>query len=186
MSTEREEIAAAVWARTLATYSSEGVAAACIGFQDRHGVGVSALLALMALAVLGYPVADARAMGRVLRRAEDWQRRVIEPLRGARRALPGAASDGIEEAAKGVRRTLLVQEIETERLQQQLLVTDVVNDMTRVAEASTDGGRMSWMDSVARLYLARFCEVWSNDEEAALQLLLNAMAGDGAGPPSPH
>ena len=185
MSTESEEIAAEVWARTLATYSAEGVAAACIGLQDRHGVGVSALLALMGLAVMGYPVAEAGAMERVLRRAEDWQRRVIEPLRGARRALPAAASKGIEEAAEGVRRTLLGQEIETERLQQRLLVTDVLNAMAGVGEASTHDGRMHSVESVARLYLARFCEVWRRDEEEALQRLLDAMADDGAGP-SPH
>ncbi|MEX0448946.1 TIGR02444 family protein [Spiribacter sp. 221] len=182
MSTEKEETAAQVWALTLGTYSREGVAAACIGLQDRHGVGVSALLALMGLAALGYPVADARAMERVLARAEDWQWRVIEPLRRARRALRQAASDGIEEEAAGVRRALLAQEIETERLQQQLLVTDVLGGMTGLMWTSDDAGRMRPAESVARLYLARFIEHWSEDEEEALQLLLDAMAGEDAGP----
>ncbi len=185
MSRESKETAAEVWSLTLATYAGEGVAAACIGLQDRHRVGVSALLALMGLAAVGYAVRDAHTMDRVLRRAEAWQERVIEPLRGVRRELPDAAPAEIDKEARDVRRALLNQEIETERLQQELVVTDVLHNVTGMAGASTDVERMRSAESVARLYLARFVEVWSDVEEAALQCLLDAMAGDRAGP-SPH
>lgn len=182
MPEETKDAAADVWALTLATYAGEGVAAACIGLQDRHGVGVSVLLALMGLAALGHPVPDARAMDAVLQRAEAWQRRVIEPLRGARRSLPHAAPAVIEDSAKDVRRALLAQEIETERLQQQLIVADSLG-IAAVGGMPPPG--REWLEAVeqvARLYLSRFVEDWTDIEESALRALLDAMASDGVGP----
>ena len=169
------DAAAEVWELTLATYAGEGVAAACIGLQDRHGVGVSVLLALTALAALDYPVPDERGMAVVLERAESWQRRVIEPLRASRRELPQAAPTLIADAAQTVARHLLAQEIETERLQQQLVVTDALAVSSGVTRVSPE--------NVARLYLARFIEVWTEQEEAALRTLLAALVNAGIASP---
>lgn len=182
MDAQTTRAAGEIWALTLTVYAGEGVATACIGLQDRHGVGVSVLLALMGLAALDYPLPAAQAMDTVLDRAEAWQRRVIEPLRASRRALPDAAPAALAVPAQTVRRALLAQEIETERLQQQLLVADVMKAGAIPPRPPGRDRASQAAEPVARRYLARFVEVWTENEERALRTLLAALA-DAA--PSP-
>lgn len=175
MSGEKTSIADDVWAWTLRVYAEEGVAAACIGLQDRHGVGVSVLLALMGLAARGHGVPEPGSMSVVLQRAERWQRSVIEPLRRARRGLSSAPPAAIAGPAESVRQVLLAQEMETERLQQQLLVSDVLDTLTPGGRQQPADSPAIAAESIARRYMARFFEPMTDDGEAALRILLAAI-----------
>ena len=171
--------AEAVWELTCSVYATEAVADACIGLQDRHGIGVSALLALLAMAALGYPVAETARLEAVLARAERWQRAIIEPLRALRRRIPAAASADIEADAAALREHLIGREVEAERLQQALLVADSLASRSTPAPAPAVGrapgaAEPDAIERAARAYLGRYRSAWHERDEAALQVVLRA------------
>ncbi len=105
------------WTFTLAVYERPGVAPACLGLQDRHGLDVNLLL------FCGWAAARGLALDpHTLRAAEEavasWRNQVVKPLRGLRRRLkrdlPGFPAD----AVAALRRRILEVELEAEKLEQ--------------------------------------------------------------------
>ena len=179
----RAGLAAEVWDLTLAWYAADGVQPACLGLQDRHGLGVSALFALAGMAAFGCPVLDEAGLAQALRRAEAWQRAVIEPLRAARRGVREVPlTDAIAESAEGLRRTLLQQEIEAERLQQALVCADYpvaevgrdVRDATRLDSAAARVNAWRYVQRAVAAPTARD----QADVEAILAPLTQGLRGD--------
>jgi len=165
-------MADAVWQFTLSLYDQPGVAPACLSLQARRGIGVSALLALIGLAAAGRPALRKRAMAATLVRAEHWQHAVIEPLRTARRSVRGATAPAIEAQAFALRHDLQANEIEAERLQQQLLVADY---------AAGGLSELPWTEAVrlnASVYLdAKNASASSEDEADVEQILTPLLDG---------
>lgn len=102
-----------LWTFSLAVYDQPGVAAACLGLQDRHGLDVNILLYCCWAGVRGATLEAGRL--KTLRTAvADWSASVVGPLRGVRRRLKGEPDD----AAQDLRAKVLQLEIEAERLEQ--------------------------------------------------------------------
>lgn len=166
----QEKRIADVWQMTLRCYEADGVKQACLELQDRHGIGVSALFALLSLAVLGHRLSDASVLASVLKRAEQWQASVVEPLRLARRntVLNGGKPEA-QAAAADLRQRLLQQEIEAEALQQRLLIHDFLTHAT--AAGSTERADVQ---NAAMAYLDRFIAAPDRADKAAIETIVAA------------
>jgi uncharacterized protein (TIGR02444 family) len=108
----------AFWEFSLAYYSRETVAAACLSLQNRRGADVNILLLCCWLATLDLHL-DESGLQAAIAAAEAWRRDVLEPLRGARRA----AAERFPELAKADRQSikhgLLSVELECEHIAQE-------------------------------------------------------------------
>ncbi len=114
-----------------ALYARPGVAAACLRLQDRHGVDVPLLLALVWHGASGRGVPGRACAGAWRRSVRRW-RRIVEPLRASRDAIkPLAARDA---AALRLRKAILAAELDAEFL----LLRDLERDAgaVRVRDAA--------------------------------------------------
>ncbi|HZS84121.1 MAG TPA: TIGR02444 family protein [Stellaceae bacterium] len=107
------------WAYSLAVYGREGVAAACIALQDRHGLDVNFLLLGLFAGEHGCAL-GAEALARLDSLSAPWRENVTAKLRAVRRWLK---AQGVfpAEAAAPLRQAVLAQEIEAERHQHRLM-----------------------------------------------------------------
>jgi uncharacterized protein (TIGR02444 family) len=125
----------AFWEFSLAFYSREPVANACLSLQDRRGADVNIVLLGCWLATLECAI-DGAALRRADAAVADWRREVLLPLRAARHA----ASDRFPELRKSDRRSIkqaiLSVELECERIAQRKLV-DAVSAHAEEAPAET-------------------------------------------------
>jgi uncharacterized protein (TIGR02444 family) len=76
----------ALWDYALRLYGEPGVEAACLTLQDRAGVDVNLLLFATWLGATGRRL-EPSVLTRARQSAEDWQSRVVQPLRVVRREL---------------------------------------------------------------------------------------------------
>ncbi len=129
------------WEFSLALYSQPGVAEYCLRLQDDAGANVNLLLFCCWTGRRGVAL-DARALAAAATAIEDWQVRVLRPLRARRRTA------GIAYAEK---QHLLTEELTAERHEQALLVQWLgdcglahpgpVGDGEACARANLDGYR---------------------------------------------
>jgi len=129
----------------VALYARPGVAAACLHLQDRHGVDVPLLLALVWHGASGRGV-PGRVRAAAWRRSVRRWRRVVGPLRAARRALkPLAARDA---AVLRLRKAILAAELDAEFL----LLRDLERDAgaVRVRDAALRYGHAHAATALAR------------------------------------
>ncbi|HEY4161907.1 MAG TPA: TIGR02444 family protein [Dongiaceae bacterium] len=110
----------AFWEFSLAFYSREPVANACLSLQDRRDADVNILLLCCWLATLEHSI-DSGTLRRADAAVANWRRQVILPLRAARQA----AADKFPELRKSDRRSIkqavLSVELECERIAQRKL-----------------------------------------------------------------
>ena len=109
--------ARALWSFTLATYDAPGVAPACIGLQDRHGLDVNLLLFCCWAGARGHELSPAK-LKRLAQGVAGWNAEVVQPLRAVRRRLKPEPSPEVQD----LRGRLLQLEIECERQEQVRLV----------------------------------------------------------------
>ena len=107
------------WRFSLSLYSRPGVPAACLALQDGFGADVNVFLYSLWCGLKGRQLApqDASSVRAVV---EDWRVGVVVPLRTARRNLktPPAA---FGELSESLRTIIKSAELESERLQQEVL-----------------------------------------------------------------
>jgi uncharacterized protein (TIGR02444 family) len=140
------------WDYALELYRRDGVEAACLELQERHGLDVNVVLLCCWLAQRGLP-ADETLLGRIAGIAEVWQEDFVRPLRAVRSRLkaaltqpqPGSMAARWPELAAALRQRALALEIDGERLEQ-LLLADLAADLAPtaapgVALASANLGR---------------------------------------------
>ena len=104
----------AVWSFAAGFYARDGVAAACVQFQDAHGGDVDLALYLLHLAETRRVITSeevARLDGLISR----WREQVIIPLRQVRRDLKRAS--GSSAQAEILRQAVAAAEIHAERMQ---------------------------------------------------------------------
>ena len=106
---------AGLWRFSLRVYRKPGVAGACLGLQDRHGLDINLLLYAAYAAVSGRGAVDARGLAEANRAIEGWRLIVIQPLRQIRRHLKGIAG------AVPTRQRVLAAELVAEREAQRRL-----------------------------------------------------------------
>lgn len=104
------------WDFSLAAYGRPGVAEACLALQDRLGLDVNLLLFALWAGRCGRRL-TAVELATLREASGPWHREVVVPLRGVRRRLKGAA----DPAHEALRRRIKRDELEAERLEQELL-----------------------------------------------------------------
>jgi uncharacterized protein (TIGR02444 family) len=128
----------AFWDWAVAAYARPGVSDLCLTLQDDHGQSVPFLL----WAAWAGAVPHARlAAGAAL--AQDWERRVVGPMRQVRRALKPAHPRIVDAAREGLREDVKACELRAERA---------------LMEVLAEGGPGSEADAVERLTAA--CRAW--------------------------
>jgi len=116
------------WDFSLAVYRKPGVSAACLQLQDEAGADVNLLLFFCWLAtVRDTPLDDADICG-VVARTEAWRDHVVRPLREVRRRLKGGVSDFPAESVASLRSEVKRIELQSEHLQQDMLL-EIVKSM---------------------------------------------------------
>ncbi|RLK47024.1 uncharacterized protein (TIGR02444 family) [Alkalispirillum mobile] len=140
-----------LWEFSIRFYRQPGVEPACLRLQARYGLSVSLLLAAMWFGREGWGRLGATEMEAAIRRAQEWDREVIEPLRALRRHLKKHPPRGLEESTEALRRDLLGRELEAERIEQRLFLADYPQGMPVDA--------VRWQDAVvnAALVVRRKC-----------------------------
>lgn len=127
----------AFWDFTLQVYGREGVSPAVIALQDRHGLDVDILLFCCWTGSTGHGALGPSEIARAKTVADPWQSQVVNALRTIRRRI----KDGFEGTPPGLpdalRKQILSQEIDAERLEQIMLEATVTSapDPSRPAEA---------------------------------------------------
>jgi uncharacterized protein (TIGR02444 family) len=108
----------AFWEFSLAYYSRERVSAACLSLQNRRGADVNILLLCCWLATLGLKVEQA-GLHAAIAAVEAWRRDVLEPLRGARRAVADQFPEIAKSDRQSIKHGVLSVELECERVAQE-------------------------------------------------------------------
>jgi uncharacterized protein (TIGR02444 family) len=128
----------AFWEFSLAFYGQEPVARACLSLQDRRQADVNILLLCCWLATQGLRI-DEAGLTVAIGAAEAWRRAIVEPLRGARRAL----GDGFPEIAKSDRQAIkhgiLSVELDSERIAQDKMVAAIAGHIAAEEAAPSRG-----------------------------------------------
>jgi uncharacterized protein (TIGR02444 family) len=112
------DIAAQFWRFSVAIYAKPGVAPACLVLQDQFGRDVNVALFCCWLGASGRGLLSRDTLDAADRAVAPWRHQVVEPLRGARRAIKAELADGNEALyakAKAI-------ELEAERALQRKLV----------------------------------------------------------------
>lgn len=110
-------------------YGREGVEDACLRMQERYGLSVSLLLSSIWTGLQGYGRLGSSELENSARRALEWHRDVIEPMRALRRLLRQQPPSGVEERSQELRRQLLEAELNAERIEQRLFLADFPKGM---------------------------------------------------------
>jgi uncharacterized protein (TIGR02444 family) len=108
------------WEYSLELYERPGVAPACIALQDEAGLDVNLLLFCVWSAQAGPGRLSAADLRAAIAATGDWQARVVQPLRAARRAARSAGGSGLFAAA--FQRDVAATELSAERVEQWLLL----------------------------------------------------------------
>ena len=117
-----------LWDFSVRVYAQEGVAASCLWLQDRHAADVSLMLFCL-WSGLRHGRLEAADLEAARASSEDWSRRVVGPLRAARRGLAECADlEGVDvDACLRLREEVQHQELVGERLQQERLQRGVAH-----------------------------------------------------------
>jgi uncharacterized protein (TIGR02444 family) len=103
-----------VWTFTVAMYGRDGVAKLCLDLQDRSDLDVNMLLFMFFLGQKGQAPLSISSLETAVR---DWRENVIKPLRDARRYL----RDDLRSSAQELRQRVKSDELQAERIEQQIL-----------------------------------------------------------------
>lgn len=123
------------WEFSLAFYSRERVSAACLSLQNRRGADVNILLFCCWLATLGLKVESA-GLHAAIAAVEAWRRDVLEPLRGARRAVSDQFPELGKSDRQAIKHGMLSVELECERIAQEK-ITQAASGQATADEAAT-------------------------------------------------
>jgi len=163
-----------LWEFALAIYEMEGVKQACLSIQARYGLSISLLLGAIWTGGQGYGRVGATELETTIRRAMEFHRDIIEPLRALRRRLRQDPPAGIERETHRLRKNILEQELEAERIEQRLFL----EDFTASAEPGPPQER--WRDAAvnAALLTRKSCPRPEPEALDALAQILKATFPD--------
>ena len=124
------------WDFSLDVYGRDGVAAACLALQDRHGIDVNLVLFCLWAGRYGHGVTTAE-LTRLMAVTRSWQQDVIAPLRAVRRHLKTAkqAAGRLSDRVKAVE--LMAEEAE------QRMLFDTISIVAGNGAASVAGRNMA-------------------------------------------
>ncbi|MCC5812949.1 MAG: TIGR02444 family protein [Ectothiorhodospiraceae bacterium] len=109
------------WESIGSLYALPGVQQACLALQENLGLSVTTLLTLLWAARQDSGALTDRAARHLARRTEHYQETVLRPMRRARRGVKEWDA-ALGEAGLALRAALLENELEAERMEQQLVL----------------------------------------------------------------
>lgn len=111
------------WTFSLAVYGANGVQDECLALQDRFGVDVNVLLLCAFLGAVHSVALTAGDVAAARREVGLWHEEIVKTLRAARHKLKAIASSDADtaRAAAQLRNDIKAAELESERIEQQLL-----------------------------------------------------------------
>jgi uncharacterized protein (TIGR02444 family) len=112
------------WNFSLAVYGDAKVRDGCLALQDRFGLDVNLVLLCAYLGAVHGASLTRDDINSARERVRAWQEDVVGALRAARRKLKTFEADqdvGLAKAAKGLRAQVMAAELESERVEQQIL-----------------------------------------------------------------
>ncbi|WP_440997617.1 TIGR02444 family protein [Arhodomonas sp. SL1] len=170
-----DEEAAALWDFAVRVYDMAGIKDACLAVQARYGLSISTLLGAIWAGAHGHGRLGATQLETTVRRAIEWHREVIEPMRALRRRLRQQPPPGLEARTEALRREVLRQELEAERIEQHLFLEDFPRGECAVSPAEE-----RWRDATANaaLYTRKSCPRPEAEALDALALILGAAFPD--------
>ena len=157
-------MADAFWAFSVGFYERPGVSAACVALQDAYGADVDLVLFALWCASRGHVLSEAE-LAAVDALVASWRSSVIQPLRGARRALKPAPDMVDAAAAARLRKQILTLELEAERMQQSAMESQAPPAGTTAHERAAEQNLIA---------VARLSRIPEDDEQ--LCVLLKAFA----------
>lgn len=168
-----------LWQFAVAIYEIEAVKAACLRIQARYGLSISLVLGAIWLGAKGHGRMGATDMEDAIRRAMEWHREVIEPMRALRRKLRQQPPKGIEDDTHELRRELLESELKAERIEQELFLLDFPEGLPVAAEGQ------HWRDAAVNsaLLTRKHCPL---PEPEALDALAQIISAACPGTPFPE
>lgn len=159
-----------LWEFAVALYEEEDVKAACLRVQARYGLSISLLLGAIWIGVNGLGRLGATDLETAIRRAVEWHRDVIEPIRALRRQLRQQPPAGVELQTQKLRHQLVEAELGAERIEQRLFLQDLPQDLAVAAESER------WRDAAinAALMMRKNCPVPEKEAQDALAKIIHA------------
>ena len=113
------------WDFSYAVYGRDGVSAALIGFQDRHGMDVNMLFLCLWAGQSGRGVIDDGSFQHALRVSANWNPEIVCGLRALRIRLRDGVPLVPRELSDAIRRQILEIEIDCEHVEQLALAAGV-------------------------------------------------------------
>jgi uncharacterized protein (TIGR02444 family) len=109
-----------LWTFSLKLYAEQAVADVCLSLQDQFDADVNVVLFMLWSAARGRRL-SLREVGDIVELVKPWQIQVVRPLRLARRSLKTPPPDWTLQETEALRQRIKADELEAERLQQQVL-----------------------------------------------------------------
>lgn len=158
-----------LWAFSADVYSRPGVEASCLKLQARYGLSISLLLGAIWLGLEGRGRLGVSDVEQAVRRAQEWDREVIDPLRALRRHLKLTPPRGVEQDTHALRQQLMDAELAAEQVEQRLFLLDYppADDVSPPGE--------HWKDAVwnAGMVVRRKCPRRDPEAVSAIARILN-------------
>jgi|LauGreDrversion4_2_1035121.scaffolds.fasta_scaffold57763_2 uncharacterized protein (TIGR02444 family) len=156
------------WTFSLAVYGCEGVPPACLTLQDGSGADVNVLLFSLFLGRSGRAL-SVEDVARIAETIEPWRANIVAILRAARRALKEPPQPFEGPAVDHLRKNVKAAELESERIQQELLF---------VTFSAQNTGRAHPDLSTACALNIEACQAYlgSQFDTGAVRILLDAAA----------
>ncbi len=161
--------AAKLWTFAVELYDQEEVKATCLRIQARYGLAISLLLGTIWAGLQGKGRLGATELEEAIRRALEWHRDIIEPMRALRRQLRQPPS-GVEDEGLAVRKQILEAELNAEQIEQQLFLQDLPPGLP----VSPPSER--WRDAAvnAALFMRKSCPRPEPEAQDALAQIIHA------------
>ena len=157
------------WDFSVAVYGREGVAAACLALQERHGADVNFLLYCCWLGVEGCRTLDANGLLRATAEVERWHCEVVRSLRAVRKYLRANPERASVRRVEPLRRKIQAVELEAEHIEQIMLYQ---LPLPQSRENATRDERIACSLENMRSYLASAGAKLDDQDVSDLEILL--------------
>jgi len=161
--------AAELWTFAVELYDQEGIKATCLRIQARYGLAISLLLGAIWAGLQGKGRLGATELEEAIRRALEWHREIIEPMRALRRQLRQPPR-GVEDEVLSLRKEILDAELNAEQVEQQLFLQDLPKDLPVTPEPER------WRDAAINgaLFMRKSCPSPEPEAQDALAQIIHA------------